>query len=122
MQTSLHHFAATLAEDAHAVLVPDRAGWHGSQSLVVPLPPYEPELNPVERVWLFLRERFLSHRLLAGYDAMTSARCEASNSLTPERFQSLCASPLGVPLTREGQFIGSAVSLRCVWSCRGIEL
>ena len=66
MQTFLDHFAATLAEEAQAVLVLDRAGWHGSRSLVVPpsitlvpLPPYAPELNPVERVWLFLRERQL---------------------------------------------------------------
>ena len=49
----------------------DQAGWHGLRALVVldnitlvPLPPYSPELNPVERVRLYLRERFLSHRLL----------------------------------------------------------
>ena len=30
MQTFLDHFAASLAEEAHAVLVLDRAGWHGS--------------------------------------------------------------------------------------------
>jgi transposase len=33
------------------------------------LPSYSPELNAVERVWLYLKERFLSHRLLADYDA-----------------------------------------------------
>lgn len=100
MQTFLDHFAATLAEDAQAVLVLDRAGWHGSRSLVVPpsitlvpLPPYAPELNPVERVWLFLRERYLSHRLLEGYDGIVSACCEAWNALTPERLRSLCAFP-----------------------------
>ena len=62
----------------HAVLVLDRAGWHVSGDLVVPanltlvhLPPYSPELNPVERVWLYLRERWLSHRVLAGgYEAV----------------------------------------------------
>ena len=31
---------------------------------LVSLPAYSPELNPVERVWLYLKERFLSHRLL----------------------------------------------------------
>src|SRR3712207_8831733 len=48
-------FAAALAADAHAVLVLDRAGWHGARRLavppnvtLVPLPPYAPELNPVE--------------------------------------------------------------------------
>ena len=59
-----------------------------SRSLVVPpnitlapLPPYAPELNPVERVWLFLRERLLSHRLLDSYDGIVSACCEAWNTL-----------------------------------------
>lgn len=52
-----------------------------------------PELNPVERVWLFLRERFLSHRLLKGYEAIVAACCEAWNALTLERLRSLCAYP-----------------------------
>ncbi len=57
------------------------------------LPPYSPELNPVERVWLFLRERHLSHRLLAGYDAIVDALCSAWNKLTPERLQTLTGYP-----------------------------
>ena len=52
-----------------------------------------PELNPVERVWLHLRERFLSHRVLDGYDAILDACCEAWNALTPERLRSLTAYP-----------------------------
>ena len=82
------------------MLVLDQAGWHASRSLavppnvtLVPLPPYAPELNPVERVWLFLRERFLSHRVLAGYGAIVEARCDAWNALTPERLRSRCAYP-----------------------------
>ena len=64
-----------------------------SGATLVPLPPYAPELNPVERVWLFLRERFLSHRVLDGYDAIVTACCEAWNALTPKRLRSLCAYP-----------------------------
>ena len=74
------------------MLVLDQAGWHVAQALVVPgnvtlalLPPYSPELNPVERVWLYLRERHLSHRVLASYDAIVDAVCHAWNQLTPER-------------------------------------
>ena len=70
MQHFLDAFAATLAEDEHAVMVLDQAGWHGSSGLIVPanitlvpLPPYSPELNPVERLWLHLKARFLSQRL-----------------------------------------------------------
>ena len=64
-----------------------------SNVTLVPLPPYAPELNPMERVWPFLRERFLSHRLLDGYEAIVAACCEAWNALTPHRLRSLCAFP-----------------------------
>jgi transposase len=80
----------------------DQAGWHGSKALavpanitLVPLPSYSPELNPVERVWLYLKERFLSHRLLADYDAIVEAACAAWNRLAAEagRIKSLCSYP-----------------------------
>ena len=50
MDGCLAQFAATLAEDEHAALVLDRAGWHRARKLVVPsnttlvwLPPYSPQ-------------------------------------------------------------------------------
>jgi len=59
------------------------------------LPAYSPELNPVERVWLYLKERYLSHRLLNDYDAVLVAACTAWNRLRDEtgRVQSLCSYP-----------------------------
>lgn len=100
MQVFLDGFAATLDADEHAVMLLDQAGWHGSGALtvpgnvtLVPLPPYAPQLNPVERVWLYLRERHFSHRLLAGYDAIVDACCAAWNQLTPERLHSLTSYP-----------------------------
>ena len=60
---------------------------------LVPLPPYSPQLNPVERVWLHLRERHLSHRLLDGYDAIVDACCAAWNQPTPQRLRSLTSYP-----------------------------
>ena len=97
MSLFLAELSAQLAPDAHAVLVLDQAGWHGARALVVPdnitlvpLPPYSPELNPVERLWLYLRERYLSHRLLADYEAVVDACCHAWTALTqePGRIQS----------------------------------
>lgn len=51
-------------------LLMDKAGWHIADELKVPpnltpvfLPPYSPELNPIERVWLYIKENQLSHRL-----------------------------------------------------------
>ena len=102
MDLFLAHFAATLADDVHAVLVLDGAGWHDERALTVPdnltllpLPPYSPELNPVERVWLHLRERFLSLRVLDDTEAIIEACCTAWNNLTadPKRLKSLCHYP-----------------------------
>jgi hypothetical protein len=57
MNLHLAEIARTVAPGAHAVLVLDGAGWHGGKDLAVPdnislltLPPYAPELNPVENV------------------------------------------------------------------------
>ena len=102
MQLFLDKFSETIAEDEHAVMILDQAGWHGANDLavpanitLVPLPPYSPELNPVERVWLYLKERFLSHRLLDDYDAIVEATCNAWNRLTAEigRIKTLCSYP-----------------------------
>jgi hypothetical protein len=58
------------------------------------LPAYSPELNPVERIWLYLKERYLSHRLL-DYEAIVDAACEAWNKFTAEagRITTLCSYP-----------------------------
>ena len=102
MNRFLDDFSKSLEPDVHVLLVMDQAGWHGAKKLdipnnitPVPLPPYSPELNPVERVWLYLRERFLSHRLLDDYDAIVAACCHAWNALAaqPERLRSLTSYP-----------------------------
>lgn len=53
----------------------DGAGWHTSTSLHPPdnlllicLPPYAPELNPVENVWEYLRKNNLALRIYDTYD------------------------------------------------------
>jgi transposase len=102
MAVFLEHFARQLDPGVHAVLILDRAGWHIAHQLAVPenitlvsLPAYSPELNPVERVWLYLRERFLSHRVLDGYAAVLDAACRAWNALIdePGRLASLTGYP-----------------------------
>ena len=99
----LAELSRALPAGTHAALVLDGAGWHVSPDLEVPtnltlirLPPYSPELNPVERVWEHLRDRWLSHRLLAGgYEAVHDAACVAWNALLaePGRRRSLTSFP-----------------------------
>ena len=103
MDLFLAELGAAVPAGTHALLVLDRAGWHVSRDLAVPanltlvhLPPYSPELNPVEHVWLYLRERWLSHRVLAGgYGAVVDAACAAWNALRaePGRLRSLTGYP-----------------------------
>jgi hypothetical protein len=95
--------ARALPARTHAVLVLDRAGWHVSAALEVPpnltlvhLPSYSPELNPVEKVWQHLRDRWLSHRVLAGgHAAVLDAACQAWNAVRaePGRLRSLTSYP-----------------------------
>jgi hypothetical protein len=107
MDVFLGELARAVPAGTHAALVLDGAGWHVSEHLTVPpnltlvhLPPYSPELNPVERVWEYLRDRWLSHRVLAdGYAAVVDAACAAWNALLaePGRLRSLTSFPWLAP-------------------------
>ncbi len=66
----------------------DRAGWHTTDKLVIssnitlmPLPARSPELNPVENIWQFLRDNWLSNRIFKSYDEIVALCCEAWNKL-----------------------------------------
>jgi transposase len=59
------------------VMVLDGAGWHRGQGLKLPanlrlltLPPYAPELNPVEHVWDELREKFFHNLVFDSLEAL----------------------------------------------------
>ena len=73
MNAHLAEISAAVAPGAHAVR-PDRPGGlaYDRQASVVPanitilpLPPRSPELNPVENVWQFMRDNWLSNRVFS---------------------------------------------------------
>jgi transposase len=97
----MNHHLRFLSEQAgpevQVILVLDRAGWHVAKALEVPanvtllyLPPYSPELNPVERLWAYLRSHYLSNRVYQDYDDLLNASGQAWNQLTPEQLRSIC--------------------------------
>jgi len=59
-------------------------GFYGSarRGTLLPLPPYSPELNPVENLWEYLRKNKLANRLYETYEDIVEACCEAWNSRT----------------------------------------
>ena len=86
MGLHLAEVARTVADDAHSVLIVDGAGWHDSKDLVVPdnitllkLPPYAPELNPMENVWQYLRANKLAITVFDTYDEILDKCSEAWN-------------------------------------------
>jgi hypothetical protein len=86
MNLHLVEIARAVAPGAHAVLVLDGAGWHGGKDLAVPnnislltLPPYAPELNPVENVWAYLRGNKLAITVFDGCADIVEACCAAWN-------------------------------------------
>lgn len=99
MSEHLKEIATQVAPGARAVLVCDGAGWHqrGKRLTVpdnitlLPLPPYSPELNPMENVWDYLRDNKLSHRVCDSYDAIVEACAAAWRFLMgdPDRIRSI---------------------------------
>ena len=87
MNLHLVEIAAAVTPGSHAVLMIDQAGWHMSTRLVVPhnitilpLPPRSPELNPVENIWQFMRDNWLSNRIFKSYEDLVDHCCYAWNS------------------------------------------
>ncbi len=89
MAHHLSQISQSVPKGRHAVLVVDQATFHKTDKLICPdnisllfLPPYAPELNPVENLWAQLRQGWLANRCFEGYDAIVQACCEAWNAYT----------------------------------------
>ena len=74
MGLHLEEIAKAVAPGAHVLLIVDGAGWHCAKALDAPdnitllkLPPYAPELNPMENVWACLRANKLAISVFDSY-------------------------------------------------------
>jgi len=87
MEHHLKEISKRISKGKHGVIILDRAGWHRSRRLEIPknisllmLPAYSPELNPVEQVWNYLRQRYLSNRAFKNYEEIESSCIKAWNN------------------------------------------
>lgn len=69
MNIFLQELSITM-EGKPLILVVDGAGWHKSSTLLVPknirlvfLPPYSPELNPVEKLWEYIKNNTIKNKI-----------------------------------------------------------
>ena len=82
----LTQISAITEKGRHAVVIMDGAGWHTEDIAnifdnvsVIKLPPYSPELNPIEQVWSWLRQHYLANQCFQDYDDIVSKVCAAWN-------------------------------------------
>lgn len=99
-------FEQEIDPNVHVVMIWDQAGYHCSKQLRLPknltvlaLPPYSPELNPIENLWHYLRSHHWSNRSYDDYDALRQAACDAwqATCLDPQIIKSVCNAPYLTP-------------------------
>ena len=92
MQLHLDEISKNVTRGYHAIIVMDGAGWHIANDLVIPknitilkLPPYSPELNPMEQVFQQLRKLKLSNACYDSYEDIDEACVKAWNEFISEK-------------------------------------
>ena len=82
-----------------AIMVMDGAGWHKSKELSVPhnikiiyLPPYSPELNPVEKLWQYLKSNTIKNKVYECIEDLKEAICQFIINFDPKIIMGVCSS------------------------------
>lgn len=78
------------------LLLCDRASWHTAKGLEVPenvyifhIPPYTPEMNPIEQIWKQVRQMGFGNRIFKCLEAVVDQLCISINQLTKEMVKSI---------------------------------
>ena len=78
------------------VLVCDGAAWHKSKGLSIPhnirlvfIPPYTPEMNPIEQIWREIRTQGFRNEIFASLDKVVDRLCETIQNLTKDTIKSI---------------------------------
>ena len=91
----------------HVILFVDGASWHSSEELQVPsnitlyfFPPYSPELNPIERLWLYLKSNFLSRKIFSDMEDIFNIGTQVWRELSGSVIKSICHTEIEESLGR----------------------
>lgn len=95
MNIFLRELSSVFAED-FILLVADGAAWHKSNSLeiphnieIFPLPPYTPEMNPIEQIWKEIRKRGFKNEFFKTLEHVINRLCNTICSLTKNIIKSI---------------------------------
>jgi len=100
MNVYLKELSGKIKEDV--VLIMDGAGWHKSKNLIIPkniqivlLPPYCPELNPVERLWRYIKDNVIRNKVFKTLLELELAVCKFVRNLSVDVIGSICGYSIG---------------------------
>lgn len=75
----------------------DGAGWHKSDKLIFPeniriiiQPAYSPELNPIEKLWQYIKDHTIKNRIFKTLRELEDKVCKFVQTLTPDIIKSVC--------------------------------
>lgn len=95
MNAYLEHLSKTFPNDL-LLLVMDKASWHRSKGLIIPenvrilhIPPYTPEMNPIEQIWKELRKLGFRNEFFKSLDKVVDRLCDTIKSLTMDTVKSI---------------------------------
>ncbi len=78
------------------ILVCDGAAWHKAKALNIPenicllfLPPYTPEMNPIEQIWKEIRNRGFRNEIFKTLDCVIDRLCKTICTITNETIKSI---------------------------------
>ena len=83
-------------KDDVILLCCDGAAWHKSGALEIPknielfhIPPYTPEMNPIEQIWKEIRKRGFCNEVFASLAKVMDRLCDTICSLTNQTVSSI---------------------------------
>jgi putative transposase len=95
MSVFLQELSARYAKD-YILLIADHASWHKAKSLARPdnirifhIPPYTPEMNPIEQIWKEIRKIGFKNEMFQTLDKVADRLCDTVNSLSDEIVKSI---------------------------------
>lgn len=95
MNAFLVELSETYSDDC-IILVCDGAAWHKSKGLEIPenieivfIPPYTPEMNPIEQIWKEIRNKGFKNEVFASLDKVINRLRTTILSLSSETIMSI---------------------------------
>lgn len=95
MNAFLTQLSTQYADDI-ILLVCDGARWHKSAGLIIPeniqityIPPYTPEMNPIEQIWKEIRKRGFKNEVFPSLEKVVYRLCETIKNLPASTIRSI---------------------------------